>query len=153
MGTFALVQLVSRRIAVPLIAAGGIADRRGMQAARLLGAGAVQVGTAFLACEESGTTDEHRAALFSNQAESTVLTRAFSGRLARGLRNRWVDEMSERTTELAPFPVQGWFVSKMRAAAVAAQRTDLVSMWSGQGAPLLRHRNAAALMNELTADH
>ena len=90
MGTFALVQLVSRRITVPLIAAGGIADRRGMQAARLLGADAVQVGTAFLACEESGTTDEHRAALLSNQAESTVLTRAFSGRLARGLRNRWV---------------------------------------------------------------
>ena len=152
MGTFALVQLVSRRIAVPLIAAGGIADRRGMQAARLLGAGAVQVGTAFLACEESGTTDEHRAALFSNQADSTALTRAFSGRLARGLRNRWVDEMSERTSELAPFPVQGWFVSKMRAASVIARRTDLVSMWSGQGAPLLRHRNAAALMNEFTAD-
>jgi nitronate monooxygenase len=152
MGTFALVQVVSRSVRVPVIAAGGIADRRGLQAARLLGADAVQVGTAFLACEESGTTPEHRAALFSARADATALTRAFSGRLARGLRNRWVEEMSERTRDLAPFPVQGWFVSRMRAAAVAAQRTDLVSLWSGQIAPILRHRTATSLMNELTED-
>lgn len=151
MGTFALVQLVSRRVQVPVIAAGGIVDRRSVVAAHALGADAVQVGTAFLACEESGTTDEHRAALFGAQANDTALTRAFSGRLARGLRNRWVNEMSERVEELAPFPVQSWFSSRLRSAAVVAKRTDLVSLWSGQIAPNLRHRTATALMDELSA--
>jgi nitronate monooxygenase len=152
MGTFVLVQLVSRRVRKPVIAAGGIADRRGAAAARMLGADAVQIGTAFLACDESGTTNEHRAALFSAQAGDTALTPAFSGRLARGLRNRWIDEMHERTKELAPFPVQNWFVSRMRNAAVQSHRTDLVPLWSGQIAPALRHRSVAALMDELTAD-
>ncbi|MEO8316535.1 MAG: nitronate monooxygenase [Pseudomonadota bacterium] len=152
MGTFALLQLVSRRVRTPVIAAGGIADQRGMRAAHALGAAAIQVGTAFLACEESGATNEHRAALFSSGTNGTALTRAFSGRLARGLRNRWVEEMSDRTKDLAPFPVQNWFVSRMRPAAVAAQRTDLVSLWSGQIAPVLQHHTAALLMNELTAE-
>ncbi len=152
MGTFALVQLVTQRVGVPVIAAGGIAGPRAMHAARMLGADAVQIGTAFLACEESGTTNEHRAALFSAQGGDTALTRAFSGRLARGLRNRWVDDMHQRTAELAPFPIQNWFVSRMRATAVESQRTDLVSLWSGQIAPALRHHTAAALMDELIAD-
>jgi nitronate monooxygenase len=151
-GTFALVQLASRRVKTPLIAAGGIADRRGVQAARILGASAVQVGTAFLACEESGATPEHRAALSAAAANDTVLTRSFSGRLARGLTNRWAEEMRARTHELAPFPVQSWFMSRMRAAAVSAQRTDLLPLWAGQISPALCHRSAIALMNELTAD-
>lgn len=152
MGTFALVQLVARRVRIPLIAAGGIADARAMRATRALGADAVQVGTAFLACEESGATNEHRAALFSARASDTALTRAFSGRLARGIRNRWVDEMAARTAELAPFPIQGWFMSRLRVAAVEAQRTDLISLWAGQIAPVLQHRTAAAVMNELLDD-
>lgn len=151
-GTFALVQLVSQRVRIPVIAAGGIADTRGLRAARALGADAVQIGTAFLACEESGATIEHRAALFSDRAEDTALTRAFSGRLARGIRNRWVEEMGERTRDLAPFPIQSWFVSRMRAAVIEARRTDLVSLWSGQIAPVLRHHTARSLMDELTAD-
>lgn len=150
-GTFALVQLAARQVRVPLIAAGGIVDRRGVQAARVLGASAVQVGTAFLACEESGTTDAHRAALFAAGTNDTVLTRAFSGRLARGLRNRWVDDAEARAQALAPFPVQSWFVGRLRAATVSAQRTDLMSLWAGQASPLLRHRSAATLLDELTA--
>lgn len=149
LGTFALVQLVSRRVNVPVIAAGGIADACGIRAAFALGAQAVQVGTAFLACEESGTTDAHRAELFSDRARQTVLTRAFSGRLARGIRNRWTETM--RGVELPPFPITSWFLSKLRPAAVAAGRTDLVSLWSGQVAPNLRHRSAAALMQSLAA--
>lgn len=149
MGTFALVQLVSRRVKVPVIAAGGIVDSRGVRAALALGAQAVQVGTAFLACEESGTTDAHRALLFSDRAERTTLTRAFTGRLARGLCNRWTDELTERKAELPPFPITSWFMSKLRPAAVAAGRTDLVSLWAGQIAPDLHHHTATDVMRSL----
>lgn len=149
MGTFALVQLVCDRVRTPVIAAGGIADARGLRAAFALGAQAVQIGTAFLACDESGTTDAHRDALFSERAHHTTLTRAFTGRLARGVRNRWTDEMAMRLAELPPFPVTGWFVSRLRPAALAAGRTDLVSLWGGQVAPNLGHRSAVALMQSL----
>ena len=149
MGTFALTQLVTARIATPVVAAGGIADRRGVRAALALGAEAVQVGTAFLACAESGATEEHRDRMFGDEAFATTLTRAFTGRLARGIRNRWTEEMSALTPGLPPFPIQSWFAGQMRDAARSAQRTDVVALWSGQIAPNLRHRNAAALMNEL----
>lgn len=151
MGTFVLTQLVAARVRAPVIAAGGIADARGARAAFALGASAVQLGTAFLACEESGTTAAHRAILFSDAAQATALTRAFTGRLARGVRNRWVDDMATRT-DLPPFPVLSWFLSRLRPAAVAAGRTDLVSLWGGQIAPNLRHRSAAALMASLVHD-
>jgi nitronate monooxygenase len=151
-GTFALVQLVSARVATPVVAAGGIADARGVRAAFALGAQAVQIGTAFLACSESNTTDAHRDLLFSERAQHTTLTRAFTGRLARGLRNRWTEEMAAHLGELPPFPTCGWFVSKLRPAAIAAGRTDLISLWSGQVAPNLRHRSAATLMQSLLQD-
>ena len=149
MGTFALVPIVADRVRAPVIAAGGISDARGVRAALTLGAQAAQLGTAFLACEESGTTDEHRALLFSDRAERTALTRAFSGRLARGLRNRWVDEVGPLAAHLPPYPVTSWLVSRLRPAAVSARRTDLVSLWGGQGAPTLKHRTASALMEAL----
>ena len=149
MGTMALVPLVVDRVRVPVVAAGGIADRRGVHAILALGAGAAQIGTAFLACTESGTTDAHRALLFSDAAERTVLTRAFTGRLARGLVNRWTEELGPRASELAAFPAQSWFVSQLRAAAIAAGRTDVLSLWAGQIAPNLQHHTATALMNAL----
>lgn len=151
-GTLALTQLVAPRVKAPVIAAGGIADGRGVRAALTLGAQAAQIGTAFLACEESGATSEHRQVLLGDKARHTTLTRAFSGRLARGVCNRWVEEMAPRLAELPPFPIQNWFVSNLRPAAVAAGRTDLVSLWSGQVAPNLRHRSATALMDALVSD-
>ncbi len=152
MGTFVLTQLASARVSAPVISAGGIADARGIRAAMALGAQAGQLGTAFLACEESGTTNEHRALLFSDRAERTTLTRAFSGRLARGLRNRWTDELAACVAELPPFPVTSFLTSKLRPAAVAAGRTDLVSLWGGQIAPNLRHKTATQLMQSLLED-
>lgn len=149
MGSFALTQLVAPRVKAPVIAAGGIADGRGLRAVLELGAQAAQVGTAFLACEESGATAEHREILFGNQARRTTLTRAFTGRLARGVENRWTREMSTRTHELAPFPMQSWFASHLKTAAIATGRTDLVALWSGQIAPNLRHRTAPELMSAL----
>jgi nitronate monooxygenase len=128
MGTFALVPLVADRVKAPVIAAGGIVDRRGVAAALELGAQAAQVGTAFLACEESG-------------------------RLARGVRNRWTDEMAARIAELPPFPITGFFTSILKRAAVAAGRTDLVSLWGSQAAPNLQHTRAAHLMAALTSEN
>jgi nitronate monooxygenase len=149
-GTFALVQLVAARVSTPVIAAGGIADASGIRAALALGAQAAQIGTAFLACSESGTNDLHRDVLFNERAQHTVLTRAFTGRLARGVRNGWTEAMSQR--ELPPFPITSWFVSRLRPAAVAAGRSDLISLWCGQIAPKLRHRDAATLMFSLLRD-
>lgn len=149
MGTFALVPLVADRVRIPVIAAGGIADARGVRAALTLGAQAAQLGTAFLACAESGASPAHRDALFGPQALATTLTRAYSGRLARGLRTPWTDALAARGAELAPFPVQSWFTGQMRGAALAQGRTDLVSLWSGQIAPNLKYRHVADLMAAL----
>lgn len=146
-GTFALVQLVAPRVKAPVIAAGGIVDGRGVKAALALGAQGVQVGTAFLACDESGASAQHRAALFTPQTMHTVLTRTYTGRLARGLKNRLAEEM---TQPLAPYPIQSWFLGRLKPAARAQGRTDLVSLWSGQAAPNLKHHTASALMADLT---
>jgi nitronate monooxygenase len=148
-GTFALLQLIAPRVRVPVIAAGGIHDARGIAAARLLGADAAQIGTAFLACEESEATAAHREALFSPQARQTALTRAFTGRLARGIVNRWVQELAPRLGELPPFPIQSWIASHLKAAAESAGRADVIALWSGQIAPNLTHRRATDLMRAL----
>ena len=150
-GTFALVPQVVDAIGKPVIAAGGIADGRGIAAALALGAQAVQIGTAFLACEQSSASDLHRQQLFSADARDTGLTRAFSGRLARGIRNRLMDELADRQASLPPYPVQNWLTGAMKPAAIAQKRTDLMSLWAGQAAPLLRQRDARALMTSLIA--
>ncbi len=151
-GTLALVPQVVDRVRAPVIAAGGIADARAIRAVQALGAQAAQIGTAFLACRESGASELHRQALFSAGARHTTLTRAFTGRLARGLRNRWTEEMAARADQLPPFPITSWFVSRLRPAALAAGRADLLALWSGQVAPALRYRDARSLMQSLIVD-
>lgn len=151
-GTLALVPVVADRVSVPVIAAGGIADGRGIAAALTLGAQGVQLGTAFLACEESGASAPHREALFGEGARYTALTRAFTGRLARGLRNHFVEDMAARKPPLFPYPIQSWFTGSFRQAAMEQGRADLISLWAGQAAPLLRHRKAGALFAELVRD-
>jgi nitronate monooxygenase len=149
-GTLALVPRVVDAVQLPVVAAGGIADGRGWLASLVLGASAAQIGTAFLACEESAASPIHREKLFSHEAASTHLTRAFSGRLARGIRNRFVDEMKSRA--LAPYPAQSWLSGRLKAAAAAQGRWDLMALWAGQAAPLLRHRRAAELCQSLVRE-
>ncbi|HET9865293.1 MAG TPA: nitronate monooxygenase [Steroidobacteraceae bacterium] len=151
-GTLALVPQVVDTVKAPVIAAGGIADGRGIAAVLDLGAAAVQIGTAFLACEESNAAPLHREKLFSRDARRTTLTRAFTGRLARSLHNGFIDAMRGQQARFAPYPVHAWLTAKLRAAALAAGRTDLISLWSGQGAPLLRHRRARELSAWLVDD-
>jgi nitronate monooxygenase len=148
-GTFSLVPQVADVVNLPVIAAGGIADGRGVAAALALGADAVQIGTAFLACEESNAPPAHREALLSARGRDTVLTRVFSGRLARGLRNRLAAALETRPETLLPYPLQSQLVGGLREEAMRRGRLDLVTMWSGQSAPLLRHRRAAELFQDL----
>lgn len=148
-GSLALIPQVVDAVRIPVIAAGGIVDGRGIAAALCLGAQGVQIGTAFLACDESGASELHRQGLFSPQAKHTALTRAFSGRLARGIRNRLLDELAEHQAELPGYPAQGWFVSALKSAALTKQRSDLLALWCGQAAPLLQQRTALSLWNSL----
>ena len=149
-GTFSLVPQVVDAVDVPVIAAGGIADRRGVAAAFALGASAVQVGTAFLATVESAANQAHRDAIRATPADGTVLTRAMSGRLARGARNRAVRAI-EASGTIAPFPMQNWLTGRFRAAAGEQNLGELQSLWMGQGAPLARYSTAAEAFAELAA--
>jgi nitronate monooxygenase len=152
MGTMALTPLVADRVKLPVVAAGGIVDGRGIRAVLTLGAQAAQIGTAFLACEESAATPQHRAILLGGHAQPTALSRGYTGRLSRSIANRWSEEMKRHAPRILPFPIQNWLTSHLRAAAVKAGRTDLISLASGQAAPNLRHRTAAQLMQALVAD-
>ncbi|MGO4488514.1 NAD(P)H-dependent flavin oxidoreductase [Microbacterium sp. 2RAF4] len=149
-GTFALVPQVVDAVGVPVIAAGGVADRRGVAAAFALGAAGVQVGTAFLATAESAANQAHRDAIRSTAADETVLTRAMSGRLARGARNRVVRAI-EASGTIAPFPMQNWLTGRFRTAAGAQNLGALQSLWMGQAAPLVRQDSASEVLAELVA--
>ncbi|GAB3632704.1 nitronate monooxygenase [Microbacterium shaanxiense] len=147
-GTFALVPQVVDAVSVPVIAAGAIADRRGVAAAFALGAQGVQVGTAFLRTTQSAATDAHRVAIRETAADASVLTRAMSGRLARGARNRAVRAI-EASGTIAPFPMQNWLTGKFRAAAGQQNLGELQSLWLGQAAPLARFDDAVEVFEEL----
>jgi nitronate monooxygenase len=146
-GLFALLPQVADAVAVPVVAAGGIADARGVRAAFALGADAVQVGTAFLATDDSGASAAHRAKLHHPDAAHTVLTRALSGRLARGIPNRLTTEL----TDPAPFPVQNWLTGRFRPTAAERGDADLLSLWAGQAAALATESDAAALLRTIVA--
>lgn len=148
-GTFVLVQLMREKIKTPIIAAGGIATGRGIAAALTLGADAAQIGTAFLAVDESGALPIHRQMLFSDAAKHTTLSRAFTGRLGRGITSRIAREMLGREQEILPFPLQTTFMSPLRAAALDQQKHDMILFWGGQIAPILKHHKAADLMQSL----
>ncbi|HET7001062.1 MAG TPA: nitronate monooxygenase [Puia sp.] len=151
-GSFVLVQQIKDRVSIPVIAAGGIASGKGIAAALALGADGVQIGTAFLACEESAAPSFHRNLLFSDAAKHTVLSRAFTGRLGRGLANRITVETNGRETAFLPFPSQSRFTGTLREAAIERKKWDLIFVWGGQIASLLKHRRAADLMKALISE-
>ncbi|HEY4336373.1 MAG TPA: nitronate monooxygenase [Puia sp.] len=148
-GTFVLVQLIREKVKIPVIAAGGIATGRGIAAALILGADAAQIGTAFLATDESNALPVHKEMLFSDAAKYTTLTRAFTGRLGRGLTSRISREHAGKEPAHLPFPLQTTLMSSLRKAAIDRQKWDMILFWGGQIAPLLKHRKARHLMNSL----
>jgi nitronate monooxygenase len=150
-GTFSLLPQVRKAVRIPLLAAGGIVDGKGIAAALILGADAAQIGTAFLACDESDANDLHRAALFSDSARSTMLTCAFSGRLARTIRGGFAERVARHGTT-APYPAQNWLTATLREAAINQGRSDLIPLYAGQSASLLCHRNASELFHALVSE-
>ena len=146
-GTLPLVDLLSHRLDVPVIGAGGIMTGRAVAAVIKAGAAAAQLGTAFLACPEAGTPQAHKRALMARGAERTAITAAFSGRPARGIVNRYMQEMAGEPP--APFPILNAMTRGIRGAAAKAGRTEFMSLWAGQGAPLIRDLAAAELMAAL----
>jgi len=151
-GTMSLVPQVVDRVEVPVIAAGGIGDARGVTAALALGAEGVQLGTAFLICEDSGASRLHREALLGPNAGHTGLTRGFTGRLARGIRNRLMEELNRPDTELLPYPLQRGLIRNLATAAEAAGRADLMPLWAGQSAALSTGTDAPTLLSALVDD-
>ncbi|SDV46020.1 NAD(P)H-dependent flavin oxidoreductase [Chitinasiproducens palmae] len=148
LGTLALVRQVVRAVSVPVVAAGGIMDGAGIAAALSLGAEGVQLGTAFVACDESGASDAYRAALLSEAARLTRVIRTISGRPARGIVNRMHTDLPP--ADLAPdYPIAYDAAKALSAAATAAGDDAFGVFWAGQGAPLARAMPAATLMETL----
>ncbi len=145
-GTLALVPQIVDATPLPVIASGGIMDGRGIVAAAALGASAVQMGTAFLACPESGAAEAYKAAVLAARDDATILTRAFSGRMARGLANSFALEMTAHAQELLRYPAQNNLTRPMRTAAARQGDADHLSLWAGQAAPLARAMPAADLV-------
>jgi nitronate monooxygenase len=148
-GTFVLLQLIREKVKIPVIAAGGIANGKGVAAALALGASAAQIGTAFLACDESNALPIHKQMLFSDAAKDTTLSRAYTGRLGRGIISRIAKEIIGKETNVLPFPLQTTFISPLRKAALDQQKWDMILFWGGQIAPILKHTKADELMRSL----
>jgi nitronate monooxygenase len=152
MGTFALVPQIADAVHVPVVAAGGVADGRGIAAALTLGADGVQIGTAFLACEESNAPPGHKEAILNARATPTILTRAYTGRLARGLTNTIGETLHTSPGPWLPYPVHAGLVRGLRDEALKQGRSDLITLWAGQAAPLVKHRHATELFADLVRE-
>ena len=150
-GLMALVPALADAVDIPVIASGGIMDGRGIVAAEALGAAAAALGTAFLVCDEAGVPEAYKAALLQAREDRTALTRAFSGRPARGIVNAFLQE-AEESGAIAPFPAQNALTRPMRTAAAKAGDTERLSLWAGQGVRLARRMKAAELVRALVQE-
>lgn len=148
-GTMALVPQVVDAVSVPVIAAGGIGDARGIAAAFMLGASGVQIGTAYLKSPESAIHPLHRKALAEVSDHGTVVTKLFSGRPARAIRNRLTETLHAHEGHAAPFPAQRGLVAPLTSAGAKANRAEYMQLWSGQAAALARPEPAAEMTQRL----
>lgn len=152
-GTFALIPQIADNVKIPVIAAGGIADARGVRAALALGAHAVQMGTAFLATNQSNAAQDHKDKLFSDEARYTTLTKVFTGRLSRSIKNRLTEELKDKENLLAPYPLQGKFMGHLKAyPATADSKSPFTSYWAGQSAPLLKYKDANEIIQSIVSE-
>ncbi|WP_110939001.1 NAD(P)H-dependent flavin oxidoreductase [Salipaludibacillus neizhouensis] len=151
-GLMSLIPQVVDQVTIPVIAAGGIMDGRGLSAALCLGAEAVQMGTAFLTCIESGAHKVHKEVILTTSDDQTVLTRSFSGKWARGIKNKFIEDMVEKEEELPEFPVQNSLTKKIRSVASIQSNRELMSLWSGQSPMLARNTNVKEIINEVMAE-
>lgn len=145
-GTLALTPQIVDAVSIPVVAAGGIMDGRGLAACLALGASGVQMGTAFLASPENSIAPAYRAAILDSNAERPAVTEVFSGKPARGLLNRYLEEMTEHENELLPFPAQYSIYRGIRAKATERDDGEFLPMWSGQGVGMATAEPAAELV-------
>jgi nitronate monooxygenase len=148
-GTFALLPQIVKAVSVPVIAAGGIADAAGVAAAMALGADAVQIGTAYMLCSEATTGAVHRRLLASDAGRHTAITNVFTGRPARGIVNRMIQEMGPLSPFVPPFPLAASAIAPVRAKAEAQGRGDFSPLWAGQNVSGCKAIPAAELTYQL----
>lgn len=151
-GTMALVATIRAAVDLPVIAAGGVMDGRGVAAALALGASAVQMGTAFLLADEAVTSRPWKRAVAQSGDDSTRLTRAFTGRYARGVENRFMRLMHGVQDEVPAYPVQNRLTQPLRAAATQADEPEMISLWAGQGVALARTGSAGDMLRRWWAE-
>lgn len=150
-GGMVLLPLLADHLRIPVIAAGGIMDGRGIAAALALGAGAAQMGTAFITTPESGAHPKYKELLLDSNELTTVLTRVFSGKPARGIKNRFITELSDTESFLPGYPVQHALTRDIRQAAAERDLPELMSLWAGMGCALCRSDPAAELISRWLA--
>ncbi|HWO96255.1 MAG TPA: nitronate monooxygenase [Bacillus sp. (in: firmicutes)] len=149
-GTMALVPQIIDCVTIPVIAAGGIMDGRGIKAALAIGAQGAQLGTAFLATEESGAHSLYKEKIINSDEQSTMMTKAFSGKYARGIRNTFMEEMESKTENILPYPMQHDLTSVIRKQAAAQLNPDYMSLWAGQGVGMVKQsQSATQVLDEL----
>jgi len=156
-GTMALVPQIVDAVRIPVIASGGIMDGRGIMAALALGASAAQIGTAFLTCTESAACEAYKQALSSAHEDQTRITRAFSGRPARGIVNRFMKEVEieharDVSDAILPFDIQNPLTRPLRTAAAKQGRAEFLSLWAGQGVRMTRRQSATELVERLVRE-
>jgi nitronate monooxygenase len=148
-GLMSLIPQVVDHVSIPVIAAGGIMDGRGLMASLCLGAKSVQMGTAFLTCVESGAPEIHKEAILQSHEDQIVITRTFSGKEARGIKNKFISEMQEHEESLPDFPVQNNLTQPIRKAASSQNNPDYMSLWSGQSPRLAKNLTVEAFMKSI----
>jgi len=151
-GTMSLVPQVADAVKVPVIAAGGIADGRGIAAAFILGASGVQIGTAFLTTQEAGIPAVHKDILMMSRDDDTRITKAFSGRPARGIVNRYIEDMAPHEDDLPDFPLVNTMTGPLRKESAKRGQSDFVALWSGQSVGLNRALPATQLFEQLVRE-
>jgi nitronate monooxygenase len=150
--TLTLVPAIRNAVPLPVIASGGIMDGRDISQALRLGAAAAALGTAFLTCPESGASEAYKRAILSARKDTTVITRAFSGRPARGLYNAFIAKMAGKENLILPYPLQNILTLAMRNAAAGRRDSGLLSLWAGAGVARARSLLAAVLVKRLVEE-
>jgi nitronate monooxygenase len=151
-GLMSLVPQVADCIRIPVIAAGGIMDGRGILAAKCLGALGVQMGTAFLVCQESGANTAHKEAIINSNEEQAVLTKAFSGKMARGFHNQFIEKMNEHVELLPEYPLQNELTKGIRKASAAVGNPEFMSLWGGQSPRLAKKQTVQEFMSKIVRE-
>ena len=151
-GTMALIPQTADHVSIPVIAAGGIMDVRGVRASFALGAQGVQMGTAFVTSVESGAKEQHKNAILNSTEDRPVITSAFSGKPARGVENKFIADMKQHECDLPGYPILNTLTKDIRKAAAEQNKPDYMSLWSGQNTRLSKNVNAGEIIEHIVKE-